>query len=833
MKKDSQFKVRDEEKECGLVIAIRGKHSRVAEILLEHNVSADASHPWYGPAISNASQSGLAKIVRVLIEARANVNRDSPVNEEYCKPALCVASENGHLKIVEDLLQAGAHVGIHESVRLALINGHTAIVELLAEKVLEPRSIVITSQLLDSAASHGTIELVRRLLDTKPNILCISSALSIACKAGCMEIAWLIFQHAKAHHKATELEASPGSYKRLKFPVEIYLYSAAESGNEHLVQMLLDNVFDLSRVVDIRQIPKDPAAEDVQEAILRALKGCHQRVITTLLDAMVNHAHTHDYTTLRAASEVQNHHILRNFSVTLNISSHLIPPFAKLMNLLYEIFLGDHKQIFQPLIKEAGAYYFQFEPEEPIEVAAGIGNAELVVQLIQADIVLNVGHALYLAVKHRHEHVVRILLNHITEKNLTIDNPKKILTLKILDSIVHMFLDQGINFSYDCSYENTPLHYAAKNGNVDLVERLLSHGHAVDPVNFDKCTPLHIASSTDVKRVLLAAGANVNAFNREDLTLLHTAAQRGAVEEIELMLQFGTSIYALRRCGITLLDAVLLYGESSDSTMLRTTKFLLGSGLGANDKNGQGAVPLHYACVASRVDAAMLLIKNGADVNAKDIYGFTPLHWVSGYHVSKATADLLSLLADHGADFNSQENRGSTALHVVGRFENHGSRVDVTRQYVLADMAELLLDYGVDIDARDNEGKTALYGFLKRGLLAVVELLIKRGADVKALTNNGETMLHAMNGKASSLCPNLLERGVRVNALTIEGWSPIAFALDRHSALREKHRLADKSYHKKQIFLIMREVERAIKLLVEKGGKNIRNWQEEECSLEG
>lgn len=49
-------------------------------------------------------------------------------------------------------------------------------------------------------------------------------------------------------------------------------------------------------------------------------------------------------------------------------------------------------------------------------------------------------------------------------------------------------------------------------------------------------------------------------------------------------------------------------------------------------------------------------------------------------------------------------------------------------------------------------------------------------------------MLHRANDDTLSLCPVLLERGVDVNALTIEGWSPLAFALNRNVAIREEKR---------------------------------------------
>ncbi|KAG5750696.1 hypothetical protein H9Q70_006664 [Fusarium xylarioides] len=754
MMEDYQLKVRDQEKEFCLVNAIRGKHSQVAELLLEHGVSADTSHPEYGLTICNASELGLGKIVRKLIEAGANVNRDRPSEQACCSPALCAAVQKGHLKIVKDLLEAGAHFRIDESLRLALMNGQTAIIELLAEHALKSRPIVIASELLESAASQSTIELVRRLLDTKPSLLCIPRALLGACKAGRTEIAQLLIQYAKADHQATELEVwvrrpSPGTCIRLKCPEDIKssLFPAVNSGNEDLVQMLLDNVVDLSRVVDLRQDSKDPATMYAQKAFSMALEGCHQIVINTILDAMVNHAHTHDYATLRAASEVHNHHILRNFSIASK-NRQVTTPFSDIMNLLYEVFLGDHKQIFQSLLKEAGRDYFRLEPKAqlwdfhaPIEVAAAIGSADIVAQLIQAEIIPKVNEALDLAVKYGREHVARILLDDMVDMNLTMNRSEIGPSRYFIrcagrdDSLVPMFLDHGID--YNCSYwdGSTLLHGAAEHGNVNLVEKLLSLGHPVDPEKGHYCTPLHIASSIDVKRVLLAAGANVNTFNEDGLTPLHTAAQRGAIEEMELLLQFGASISALTEKGLTVVDKALCYEKSSDSTVLRTTKFLLDRGLGVNDRNEQGAAPLHYACVGFRVGAAMLLIKKGADVNAKDFLGETPFRCVLSGHVSKATVDILSLLVDNGADLNSTDYEGFTALHRIGLASDKWYYRDDPYRHILADMAELLLDYGVDIEARDNEGKTVLYWFFKHGDLAAAELFINRGADIKALSD--------------------------------------------------------------------------------------------------
>ncbi|KLP10572.1 uncharacterized protein Y057_3779 [Fusarium fujikuroi] len=188
MLRSPHFKARDDEKEAYLVIAIRNKDPELAEILIRHGVSPDASHPSYGPAVNNASQVGLRNLVKALIQAGANVNRWDRANDWMA--ALSAAAEHGHLEIVEDLLKAGAHVGLQDSVKLALANGHNKIVEILRDKACKVRRVTV--ELLESAASHRTVELVRRLLATNPYRRCKSAALSKACESGRVEIARLL-----------------------------------------------------------------------------------------------------------------------------------------------------------------------------------------------------------------------------------------------------------------------------------------------------------------------------------------------------------------------------------------------------------------------------------------------------------------------------------------------------------------------------------------------------------------------------------------------------------------------------------------------------------------
>ncbi|WP_081974632.1 ankyrin repeat domain-containing protein [Novilysobacter arseniciresistens] len=98
--------------------------------------------------------------------------------------------------------------------------------------------------------------------------------------------------------------------------------------------------------------------------------------------------------------------------------------------------------------------------------------------------------------------------------------------------------------------------------------------------------------------------------------------------------------------------------------------------------------PLHFA---KTPEIAQALIDAGADVEARNTYGLTPMHWLArnGRH------DTLQVLIDNGADPMATDNFGNTPLHCTtayGRYAN----------------AEVLVNAGADPMATNNAGKTPL-----------------------------------------------------------------------------------------------------------------------------
>ena len=114
-----------------------------------------------------------------------------------------------------------------------------------------------------------------------------------------------------------------------------------------------------------------------------------------------------------------------------------------------------------------------------------------------------------------------------------------------------------------------------------------------------------------------------------------------------------------------------------------------------NCRNVNGCTPLHIAIMNQNTNLVKVLLKYGADPNAKeynDIGEKTPLH----YAVEKNNYELAIMLLDNGANPTLGDKRGLTVLHYAARFG-------------FIEIVKLLLKYGADINLRDSNGFNAAH----------------------------------------------------------------------------------------------------------------------------
>lgn len=165
-----------------------------------------------------------------------------------------------------------------------------------------------------------------------------------------------------------------------------------------------------------------------------------------------------------------------------------------------------------------------------------------------------------------------------------------------------------------------------------------------------------------------------------------------------------------------------------------------------NSRVPGGTTPLHSMSFKS-LPMARLLIERGAEVDARDADGRTPLIWA----ISSARAELVELLLQHGADVNARDNFGAPALQWLFR---HRQRTGATEE-VLA----VLIRYGVDVLARDRCGNDALLSYCYDSPdLKFVKYFLDAGADPRQTDDLGQSALSRAQKNGNTELVELLLR---------------------------------------------------------------------------
>jgi ankyrin repeat protein len=415
--------------------------------------------------------------------------------------------------------------------------------------------------------------------------------------------------------------------------------------------------------------------------------------------------------------------------------------------------------------------------------------------------------------------IVSELLRHNANVNLRLDNGYSALLYaasKQPPDIVAALLAKGADIHAHTREGATPLLLAAQIGQTQNVRLLLAKGEDIHEIDLRSQTALALAAENrheETVQFLLSQGADerdlnvpgpssmvptmrftTSGPNRSIITINGTTTIIQGGQPIRLTPQTlpnGTQqplIFAAKCGSPSLLQFLwkradpdtkrkVAWGVLCDtvqSGQIESVRFLLSQDLPVNPPRDTAArvwrnasvptgynptqvyTPLHYAAAQQKPDIAAMLIAHGANVNAEDMFGTTPLLAASaGGHLAT-----MRLLIAHGANVRAAErNSGQNAL---------------MRGVQNVEIARLLLDHGLDVNARDRNGRTAL---MQCYSLPVATLLIARGADVKVRDTQGNTaLLTAIRSMKPDFVKLLLTHGADVNSVNSQGETPLSTA---------------------------------------------------------
>jgi ankyrin repeat protein len=242
--------------------------------------------------------------------------------------------------------------------------------------------------------------------------------------------------------------------------------------------------------------------------------------------------------------------------------------------------------------------------------------------------------------------------------------------------------------------------------------------------------------------------------------------------------------------------------RNNDAGALRT--LLKAADVNAKDK--RGTTPLMMAAAYGSIDAMNILVAAGADVNAKNDFGATALHWCTG-DLAK-----VRLLVDKGADVNARSKMGRTPLLIAASHSGgapvvelllaKGAKVSVVDNIFSSPLSvaalandaatvRLLLDKGATVGPKDMLSSVALMNAAGEGNAEIVKLLLDRGANVNAASppsfgdvkngpialGNLTPLLFAAAFAGPQTIKLLLDAGANVNARDVRGMTPLMLAV--------------------------------------------------------
>ncbi|KAL2862632.1 ankyrin repeat domain-containing protein [Aspergillus lucknowensis] len=560
--------------ETGILSASKEGHLDMASSLLEKGVNVNTLTGGTTPLYAAAFR-GHVEAVRKLLAKGA----DHSIRNSVQLTPLYAAADCGHVEVVKLLIEHGAEVGfVHPAtqytpIMIASIQGHTEVAKILLEHGASPHPIPLYVRIRGAGP-----QMIKAPIDYGP--------LYVASQQGYSEIVKALLEHG-----ANASVAGPGKRSAL--------YVAATNGHAEVVNLLLQ---------------KGIAPDEPTKNGLTALYSASGYGYTAIAESLIKHGADVNRETTRGTP-------------------------------LWVAASNGRTDVVKLLLAHGADIYFVNSVAKitAISVACINGHVDAVKAFLDhgADLSSKPAptasrHPLHSAVEGNRPEVVDLLLANGINPFEPSPNGTPFGRAAELGHthLVKTFLSKDANPSTPSGPENTtPLGLASASGHLEVVQTLLAAGADPSIPNASGETPLCSAARFGhhaVVTTLLEAGADPNTYTHAKRTPLHEACRNGLIEVVRVLLAVpapGVEIATTSTDGWSPITSAAGNGftEIVEALLDGVESRRPGASRDLIETSISGCTVLALASWRGHVELVRVLIARGADVNAVDEDGLTPL----------------------------------------------------------------------------------------------------------------------------------------------------------------------------------------------------------------
>lgn len=823
--------------ETPLSVAVDGGYTSTVHLLWRWGASIHHRDRYGLTLMHTAAEKNDEIMVALLAYCGLNVNTVGGYNEE--RP-LHVAARKNSVRAAQKLLEYRADMFLlsrtETPMLIAASQGHEDFCRLLVEKGYDVSAPIRSGHgLLSEAVQSGSLSLVSYLLNNGADVLEADgrkrSAIHTAGRQGDLEILKLLMERGADPFVQDDgpNDVCDGSTA---------LGAAIQEKHEEIVEYLLPRLSSTTS--------KDVILTMAASAIGVGWTRTAKRLLSLVEGDAMQEKRQYCNSVLGRAIVHVNEEMLR---LILDRGTSPNAPDGGGWRPLHEAASRNDRAPAARILLQYGADPDGTTPlgVTPAHVAAYEGHVEVLKVLLQSGPTMSAvaddgSTSLVAAAYGSQPDAVRLLLQYGAPVNVVNVDGENALHHAIMDndvSLVESMLEYDVDLAAMCRKAGSALHLAAFKGYADVLRSLLGYGADLELTHSFSGTGYKPRDVRGRQLQLEWNATGIESFTRprewtrikQGWTALHSAVCGGHIDVVEVLLRAGADFRAVGPDGESPLHL------AASAAKAEIVSVLLRYGASISARTFEGDTPLHYAAAATgalaakaaedhfkcgcqlrkdaahghvdhnKTDCVAVLLQNGADAAAENVYGLTPLAVgaAAGHEdVTKALLDLSpstiyspAAYARIISSFNA--SRPVEVLQWISGVFDETKESQVAWHDLLIracsasnkKLVALALSKGAPPSPASEHGPHPLVIAIESAKVEIVELLVAAGADLKTSFTGGINALHltckhpgkttltVLNGKGEKamMASLLMKNSIHVNSRTTNGDSALHFAV--------------------------------------------------------